>query len=40
MIKKSETKVYTWGIGKNGQLGIDIKKCYGTNTINMLPSKI
>lgn len=40
MKKKAETKVYTWGIGKNGQLGIDLKKCYGTNKINMLPSMI
>ena len=31
-------KLYTWGIGAQGQLGIDIaKKCKGKSKCSMLP---
>jgi alpha-tubulin suppressor-like RCC1 family protein len=37
MESKQKNKVYTWGIGRNGQLGFDMKKLAGKTKCFMVP---
>ena len=35
-----ETKIYTWGVGRDGQLGVDKTKLIGKSKNNMLPAPV
>lgn len=39
--RRLPTTLYSWGVGKNGELGIDIEKnCFGKSKTNSLPTLV